>query len=204
MTKEKVVGLYTRVSTADKQNIRLQEDELKQFAANRGWKIYKVYSDRGQSGAVEKRPALEELWADCRKRRVDIVCVWALDRLARSLKQLIQSLDEFRVLGIDFVSYKQDFDTTSSSGRLLFHVVGAVAEFERDLIRERVIAGMAQARREGKRIGRPTSRKFSTSEIETIQSTWKKEQPSVRSLAVRFNCTHYSMSKLLGVQSGSI
>ena len=126
MAKQDVVGIYTRVSTVDRQDTKAQENELRAFAEKRGWTIYRVYSDRGESGAKEKRPALDELWRDCRQGRCAIICVWS-DRLARSLKQLIESLEEFRRLKIDFVSFKQDFDTTSPAGRLLFHVVGAVA-----------------------------------------------------------------------------
>src|SRR6516162_8178157 len=118
MAAEKVVGIYTRVSTVDRQDTKAQESEMRAFAEKRGWKIFRVYSDRGESGAKENRPALDELWRDCRQRRIDVVCVWSLDRLARSLKQLIESLEEFRRLKIDFVSFKQDFDTTSSAGRL--------------------------------------------------------------------------------------
>jgi DNA invertase Pin-like site-specific DNA recombinase len=204
MTNEKVCGIYTRVSTADRQDTKAQESELKAFAEKRGWKIYRVYSDRGESGAKEKRPALNELWRDCKQGRVDIVCVWSLDRLARSLKQLIESLEEFRRLKIDFVSFKQDFDTTSSAGRLLFHVVGAVAEFERDLIRERVIAGMAQARRDGKHCGRPGLRQFSEADIKRIRAARCDGRLSVRSLALQNQTTQYTIKRILdGQHAGS-
>jgi DNA invertase Pin-like site-specific DNA recombinase len=200
MTKEKVCGVYTRVSTADRQDTKAQESELRTFAEKRGWKIYRVYSDRGESGAKEKRPALDELWRDCRQGHIDVVCVWSLDRLARSLKQLIESLEEFRRLKIDFVSFKQDFDTTSSAGRLLFHVVGAVAEFERDLIRERVVAGMAQARREGKHCGRPGLRQFSAADIERIRAARNKERASIRQLAIHNQTTQYTINRILAGQ----
>jgi len=204
MAKERVVGVYTRVSTADRQDTKAQESELRAFAEKRDWKIYRVYSDRGESGAKEKRPALDELWRDCKQGRLDIVCVWSLDRLARSLKQLIESLEEFRRLKIDFVSFKQDFDTTSSAGRLLFHVVGAVAEFERDLIRERVIAGMAQARRDGKHCGRPRLRQFSLADIERIQVARDRERASVRQLAIQNRTTQYTIGRILtGQYAGS-
>jgi DNA invertase Pin-like site-specific DNA recombinase len=197
MAKQNVVGIYTRVSTVDRQDTKAQENELRAFAEKRGWTIYRVYSDRGESGAKEKRPALDELWRDCRQGRCSIICVWSLDRLARSLKQLIESLEEFRRLNIDFVSFKQDFDTTSPAGRLLFHVVGAVAEFERDLIRERVLAGMAQARREGKHCGRPSLRKFTVADVERIRSMPSKERSSVRQLAIQNRTTEYTISRIL-------
>src|ERR1700691_842307 len=122
--RQKVAGLYVRVSTDDgRQDTKLQENELRTLAAKRGWRILKVYQDY-ESGAARHRAGLDELWRDCRRGKLDVVAVWSLDRLARSLKQLIESLEEFRRLKIDFVSLKQDgMDTTTSSGRLLFHVV---------------------------------------------------------------------------------
>jgi DNA invertase Pin-like site-specific DNA recombinase len=200
MSQQRVVAIYTRVSTADRQDTRPQENELRAFAEKRGWKIYRVYSDRGESGAKEKRPALNELWRDCKQGRIDIVCVWSLDRLARSLKQLIESLEEFRRLKIDFVSFRQDFDTTSSAGRLLFHVVGAVAEFERDLIKERVVSGMAQAKRDGKHCGRPALRKFSAADIERIRVAGNKERVSIRQLAIQNGTTQYTVGRILSGQ----
>jgi DNA invertase Pin-like site-specific DNA recombinase len=197
MSQQRVVAIYTRVSTADRQDTKAQESELRVFAEKRGWKICRVYSDRGESGAKERRPALDELWRDCKQGRIDIVCVWSLDRLARSLKQLIESLEEFRRLRIDFVSFKQDFDTTSPAGRLLFHVVGAVAEFERDLIRERVIAGMEQAKRDGIHCGRPALRKFSAADIDRIRMARNKERASVRQLAIRNRTTEYTVGQIL-------
>lgn len=111
--------------------------------------------DEGVSGTQRRRPQLDALLRDAHRRLFDVVLVWKFDRFARSLKHLIDSLEEFRALGINFVSYTEGVDTTTPSGQLLFHVVGAVAQFERDLIAERVRAGMAHARAMGKRIGRP-------------------------------------------------
>src|SRR5580692_4505938 len=104
MKGQKRVGVYVRVSTADKQSTAMQESELKAFAGKRRWVIHRIYSDQGESGAKSHRPALDEMWADCRKRKIDIVLVWSLDRLARSLKQLIEGLEELGQLGIDLVS----------------------------------------------------------------------------------------------------
>jgi DNA invertase Pin-like site-specific DNA recombinase len=128
---------------------------------------------------------------------VDIVCVWSLDRFARSLKQLIEALEEFKRLGVDFVSSKQEFDTTSSAGRLLFHVVGAVAEFERDLIRERVKAGMQKAQRDGKRIGRPSLRQFNEEDILRIRTSRRREKASIRQIALRFGTTQWTVNRIL-------
>ena len=116
------------------------------------------------------------MWTDCRAGRISVVCVWALDRFARSLKNLIEGLEELQRLGIDFVCLKQDLDSTSPAGRLLFHIVGAVAEFEHHLIRGRIAMGMAEARRKGKHIGRPPLRTFSDAELEQDPSRRKKQR----------------------------
>lgn len=193
MKAKKTVGVYVRVSTADKQSTAMQEAELKAFAEKRGWVIYRVYSDQGESGAKVSRPALDEMWRDCRKRRFDIVLVWSLDRLARSMKQLIEGLDEFRELGIDFVSLKQEgMDTTTSGGRLLFHVIAAVAEFERDLIRERVRAGLAEAKRKGTRLGRPPIKKLTDIEERKIQAA-RKQGITLRVLSKQFGASLWAV-----------
>jgi DNA invertase Pin-like site-specific DNA recombinase len=123
--------------------------------------------------------------------------VWALDRLSRSLKELIGALDEFRQLGVDFVCLKQDLDTSTSGGRLLFHVIASVCEFERDLLRSRVAAGMAEARRKGKHIGRPPLRRFSEDEIVQIREARKKQRASVRRLAVLHSTTQWMVKQIL-------
>lgn len=149
----KAVALYARVSTTD-QNCDVQLADLRRYAGQRFGHIHE-YIDLGVSGAQRHRPQLDLLMADARKKRFDVVLVWKFDRFARSLKHLIDSLEDFGALGIDFVSYTEGVDTTTPSGRLLFHMVGAVAQFERDLIAERVRAGIAHAKAIGKRIGRP-------------------------------------------------
>lgn len=149
----KTAALYARVSTLD-QNCEVQLQDLRCHAGQR-FAQYREYIDVGVSGAQRHRPQLDMLMKDARKRLFDVVLVWKFDRFARSLKHLIDSLDEFRSLGIDFVSYTEGVDTITPSGQLLFHIVGAVAQFERDLIAERVRAGMAHARSMGKTIGRP-------------------------------------------------
>jgi len=158
MTQEpqKTAALYARVSTVD-QNCEVQLQDLRRFAGQR-FAQYREYIDVGVSGAQRHRPQLDALKRDARKRLFDVVLVWKFDRFARSLKHLIESLDEFSSLGIDFISYTEGVDTTTPTGQLLFHIVGAVAQFERDLIAERVRAGMAHARAMGKRIGRPRAK----------------------------------------------
>ena len=153
--KSEKVGLYGRVSTTDKgQDIELQLSDLRTYSGARGWKIFKEYLDVGQSGSKEQRPAFNQLMEDARKRRVDIVLVWRLDRFGRSLKHLIVSLDELKTLGVGFVSFKESLDFTTPTGRLMFHLLGAFSEFEKELIKERVKAGVAHARSKGKRLGR--------------------------------------------------
>ena len=152
-TARKVAALYARVSTLD-QNCEVQLEDLRRYAGKR-FASYCEYTDAGVSGTQRHRPQLDALMRDAHKRSFDVVLVWKFDRFARSLKHLIESLDEFNALGIDFISLTEGIDTTTPAGQLLFHIVGAVAQFERDLIAERVRAGMAHARSMGKRIGRP-------------------------------------------------
>ncbi len=150
---KKSVAIYARVSTVD-QNCEMQLQDLRRYASERFGQSYE-YVDTGVSGAQRHRPQLDALMRDAHKKRFDVVLVWKFDRFARSLKHLIDSLAEFRALGIDFVSYTEGVDTTTPSGQLMFHLLGAFAQFERDLIAERVRAGIAHARAMGKRIGRP-------------------------------------------------
>jgi len=147
------IALYARVSTSD-QHPEIQLHALRQYAAARGVEA-EEYVDTGVSGAKDRRPALDRLLADARRRRVSAVVVAKLDRLARSVRHLTTLAAELAALGVDLVVLDQSIDTGTPSGRLLFHVLGSIAEFERDLIRERTAAGMRAARRRGKRIGRP-------------------------------------------------
>src|SRR3989441_5123634 len=155
-TARKVAALYARVSTLD-QNCEVQLEDLRRYAGKR-FASYCEYTDAGVSGTQRHRPQLDTLMRDASRRLFDVVLVWKFDRFARSLKHLIESLDEFSALGIDFISLTEGIDTTTPAGQLLFHIVGAVAQFERDLIAERVRAGMAHARSLGKHIGRPRAK----------------------------------------------
>ena len=148
-------ALYARVSTANGQSPEMQTRELREYVARRGWEIAGEYVDAGISGARERRPALDRLLADARRRRFDAVVVWRYDRFARSLRQLVNALEEFRALGIDFVSLREGVDTSTPNGRLVFGIFASIAEFERELIRDRVRAGLRNARAKGKRLGRP-------------------------------------------------
>jgi DNA invertase Pin-like site-specific DNA recombinase len=148
------VGIYARVSTKD-QSCGLQLNDLRRYCEARRWTICREFIDEGESGAKESRPALKELMEHARKRKINAVLVWRFDRFARSTKHLLQALEEFRSLGIQFVSYQENIDTSSPLGTALFTIVAAISELERQLIRERVAAGIRNARAAGKRLGRP-------------------------------------------------
>src|SRR4051812_14894106 len=165
------VAIYARVSTAD-QNPELQLRELRDYAAHRGFTVHREYMDQA-SGDVRRRkraPAFDELMADARRRRFDCVLVWKYDRFARSLGTLVSALQEFRDLGVDFISYTQAIDTTTPMGQLFFHVIGSFAEFERDMIVERVKAGLANARAKGKRLGQPVRDPAAQARIVALKS----------------------------------
>jgi len=149
------VALYARVSTLHGQHPEMQLSELREYASRRGWEVADTYVDEGISGARERRPELDRLWADCRKRRVDGVVVYRYDRFARSLRQLVNALEEFRALGIEFVSLHEGVDTSTPNGRLVFGIFASISEFERELIRSRVRSGLASAKAKGKQLGRP-------------------------------------------------
>lgn len=150
------VGLYARVSTLDKgQDTEVQLRDLRSYAEARGWIIAGEYVDKGQSGAKDRRPELDRLMKDARKRKIDLILCWRLDRLGRSLKHLILTLDELQGLGVGFVSYHENIDLTTPTGRLMFQLLGAFAEFERNLIKERVVAGLNHAKAKGVKLGRP-------------------------------------------------
>ena len=159
--------MYLRVSTLGKsargdvraydQNPEVQEQPLRELIAQRGWQLEKVYSDRA-SGAKEYRPGLNALMADARRGVFDVVVVWRFDRFARSVKQLVLALEDFRALGIDFVSHQEALDTSTPMGKAMFTIIAAMAELERSIIRERVTAGVAYARKNGTRSGKPIGR----------------------------------------------
>ena len=189
----KRVAIYVRVSTTDQQ-VGLQETELRQFAEQRGWG-YEIFTDRGQSGSKVHRPALDDLMQRLRRKRFDVLAVWSLDRLARSLQQLLSIAEECKTLGVDLVSLKQSLDTTLPAGRLTFQVLGAVAELEREMLRERVKSGMSQARRAGKHLGRPARRRLGQADIEKIRLL-RSQGKSVRCLAKQFGASQWMIAQL--------
>jgi DNA invertase Pin-like site-specific DNA recombinase len=150
------VAIYARVSTTNHgQDVTVQTRELQQFAEARGWRLIDSYLDLGISGSKDKRPELDRLMADAHRRKFDVVIVWKFDRFARSVSHLLRALETFNALGISFVSLSEQMDTTTPTGKMIFTVLGAVAELERSLIAERVRAGLRNARAKGKTLGRP-------------------------------------------------
>jgi DNA invertase Pin-like site-specific DNA recombinase len=148
--------LYSRVSTNNGQDPEVQSREIREYCQRRVWRLADEYVDIGISGAKERRPQLDRLIADAHRRKFDVVVVWRFDRFARSVSHLLRALETFRALGIEFVSLSEQVDTSTPTGKMIFTVLGAVAELERSLIAERVRAGLRNARAKGKRLGRPS------------------------------------------------
>jgi DNA invertase Pin-like site-specific DNA recombinase len=149
-------AIYARVSTSNNgQDPQMQTREVREYCERRGWQIAGEYIDAGVSGAKDSRPELNRLMADAHRRCFDAVIVWKFDRFARSVSHLLRALETFNSLGIAFVSLSEQVDTTTPTGKMVFTVLGAVAELERSLIAERVKAGLRNARAKGKRLGRP-------------------------------------------------
>lgn len=148
------VALYARVSILNGQNPENQLGELREYASRRGWEVIDEYVDAGVSGSKDSRPSLNRLMSHAHQRKFDGICVWKLDRFGRSLKHLVTAISELEALGVTFISLKDNWDLSTPSGRLMFQIVGAMAEFERELIRERIRAGMRRRKLEGYVLGR--------------------------------------------------
>lgn len=150
-------AVYSRVSTMGHgQDPAMQTRELREYCQRRGWEIFDVYEDIGVSGKKDSRPELNRLMRDAHARRFDVVVCWRFDRFSRSVSHLCRALEDFNALDIQFVSLCEQVDTNTPTGKLVFTILGAVAEGERNLIAERVRAGLRNARAKGKRLGRPT------------------------------------------------
>ncbi len=185
------VAIYARVSTTD-QSTESQLLDLRRFVSDRGWRVYKEFVDEGISGTKDSRPALNELMNDAKKRRFDGVLVWRFDRFARSTRHLINALEEFKNLRIDFVSYQENIDTSSPLGSAIFTIISAVAQLERDIIAERVKAGLRRAKENGKKLGRPRV----TVDTEKIHSLRSKGL-SLRAIAQHTGISHTKVAKFL-------
>lgn len=152
------VAIYSRVSTSQ-QTSENQRLELERVAAARGWNIVQTFNDEGISGAKgrQDRPALDALLKGAARRQFDLIAVWSVDRLGRSLLNLVETVNELHAVGVDLYIHQQAIDTSTPAGKLAFSVFGALAEYERELIRERVKAGLDRAKRNGVKLGRPSS-----------------------------------------------
>src|SRR2546421_7591243 len=189
----KRAAIYLRVSTQD-QTTSNQEHELRQAAERAGWQVAKLYKDHGISGAKGRngRPAFDALCRDATKRQFDVVMAWNVDRLGRSLKDLVAFLSELHALGIDLFLHQQGLDTTTPAGKAMFQMLGVFAEFERSIIQERVRAGLARAVSEGKRLGRPPI----ASELQKRILAARADGLSVRKTAARFGIDPSTVQRL--------
>jgi len=187
------VAIYARVSTLNHgQDVTMQTRELREYCERRGWTIVGEYVDNGVSGSKDSRPELNRLMADASKRRFDVIAVWRFDRFARSTSHLLRALEQFRALGIDFVSFSENVDTSTPTGKMVFTVLGAVAELERSLIAERVRAGLRNAVAKGKTLGRPRA-KLDTARIASLRSAGR----SIREIAAELGCSAGLVHKTL-------
>jgi DNA invertase Pin-like site-specific DNA recombinase len=189
----KRAALYMRISTKGHgQTTDTQAVALRDYAERRGFQVIDEYRDEGISGAKDRRPALDRMMQDARKRRFDAVLVARFDRFARSTKHLVLALEEFSSLGVDFISLNESIDTSSPMGRMVFTVIAAVAELERSIIRERVVMGLDRAKRQGKRLGRPKTF-VSESKIQQLAS----DGLSLRQIAEHMGVSHTKVARLL-------
>lgn len=186
------VALYARVSTPDQQTLPLQIKAMREYAERRGWQISTEIREVG-SGALQ-RPKREELLAAVRRREVDAIVVWRLDRWGRSLADLVVTLKELVELGIGFVSLTEAFDMTTPSGRALAGMLAVFAEFEREILRERVKAGVAHARAKGTVLGRPKS---AAKKVDEVRHLYRKEKLSKSEIARRLGIGRTSVRRLL-------
>jgi DNA invertase Pin-like site-specific DNA recombinase len=150
----KKVIIYSRVSTKE-QNPQMQLDDLRNYVKARGLELVSEYVDIA-SGAKNDRINYQKMLNDIRKRKADTVLVWRFDRISRSVKELVNLLEEFKLLGVDFISYNENIDTSTPTGKVIFTIISAFAEFEREIIKERVIAGLEKAKKDGVKLGRPS------------------------------------------------
>jgi DNA invertase Pin-like site-specific DNA recombinase len=185
------IALYARVST-DGQDPEVQLAALRAHATQRGWEILEEFVDHGFSGAKERQPALDRLMKAIWTGQFQVVLVWRFDRFARSVKHLITALEHFRSLNINFISLQEQFDTSTPIGQAMFTIIGAMAQLERDIIRERVRAGLAQARAKGIRLGRPTAR-IDRAAVALLQG----QGCSLPEIARRLHCSRSTLKRRL-------
>ena len=190
------IAIYARVSTKNGQDPEMQLAELREYIRNRKWKITGEYVDKGISGASDSRPELNRLMADANRRRFDVVEVWKFDRFARSVSHLLRALETFRALGIEFVSLSENIDTSTPAGKMVFTVLGSVAELERSLIGERVRAGLRNAKARGTRLGRPSLKDLSATETQRLRKERRRSRTSFKELAQKYGVSVWTAFQL--------
>ncbi len=181
MKTKKSIGIYVRVSTKD-QSVEMQLNDLQRYSKERGVEVFKVYKDNGISGAQESRPALNELMDDARKKKFNTVLVWDFSRFARSSRHLITALEEFKNLNVDFISYRENIDTSSPIGKAVFVIISAMSELEKNIISERIQGGLRKSRSKGVKLGRPRTNIDTEKVIE-----YRKQNKSIRQIANELN-----------------
>lgn len=196
MKTERRAVVYARVSTNNGQSPQMQLAELRGYCRNRGWKLSGEYVDKGISGAKDSRPELDKLMQDAHRRKFDVIAVWKFDRFARSVSHLLRALETFRSLGIEFISLSEAIDSTTPAGKMVFTVLGAVAELERSLIGERVRAGLRNAKAMGKRLGRPPLRVLSTADIRELRRDRRRARTSFNRLAKQYGVSVWTAFQL--------
>jgi DNA invertase Pin-like site-specific DNA recombinase len=197
------VALYSRVSTHHGQDPELQLRELREYAQARGLTIIQEYTDVGYSGSKDSRPALNQLMADARRRRFDSVLVWKLDRFGRSLRHLVNALAELEAFGLRFISFRDNLDLSTPSGRLMFQIIGSMAEFERALIQERVKAGLRNARAKGKKLGRPRTA-IDESRVKALRESGASWRAIAAELGVGVGTVHRISQRRSKIPCGAI
>jgi DNA invertase Pin-like site-specific DNA recombinase len=187
-------AIYARVSTNNGQDPQVQICELKEYCERRSWEIEDEYVDVGVSGAKDSRPELNRLMADAKRRKFDLILVWKLDRFGRSLRHLVNALAELEAFGVAFASLTDNLDLSTPSGRLMFQVIAAMSEFERELIRERVRAGMRNAQAKGRAIGRPKS-SVDASQISRLRDSGASWREIAKATGLSLGTVHAARSK---------
>jgi DNA invertase Pin-like site-specific DNA recombinase len=196
MKTERKVAIYARVSTNSGQNPEMQIRELREYCKNRGWKIAGEFIDSGISGATDSRPQLNRLMAEAHRRRFDVVAVWDFSRFARSTSHLLRALETFSSLGIGFVSLREQIDTSTPTGKMVFTILGSVAELERSLIEERVRAGLRNAKAKGQRLGRPPLKELTASDVRQLRKDTRRSRLSFKKLASKHGVSTWTAFQL--------
>src|SRR5271170_6283379 len=185
-----VAAVYARVSTIGHgQDPSMQTRELSEYCQRQGWQVFDLYVDNGVSGKKDSRPQLNRMMQDAHNRHFDVVVVWRFDRFARSVSHLLRALETFNALGIDFVSLCEQINTNTPTGKLVFTVLGAVSEGERNLIAERVRAGLRNARAKGKTLGRPKA-DVDVAQIETLRASGASWRTIARTMGLSVGTVH--------------